>query len=118
MPGLEKFPRSERLTRRKDFLDIYRIGERAVGRGFIGYVVRREGQGRKFGVAVSRKVGGAVTRNRVKRYIREVYRSNRKHLTDDFRMVVVARPKAATMTYSECREAIGQLFQRGELVSE
>lgn len=118
MPGQETFPRSERLIRRKEFVDVYQHGDKQVGRGFICYVARQEGQGRKFGVAVSRKVGGAVTRNRVKRFIREAYRTSRKHLIDQFQMVVVARPGSASMTYHECREAIRQLFQRGEVLSE
>ena len=118
MPGQETFPRSERLIRRKEFLEIYDRGEKQVGRGFICYVVRQEGQGRKFGVAVSRKVGGAVTRNRVKRFIREAYRTSRKHLIENIQMVVVARPGSASMSFDECREAIGQLFRRGEVLSE
>lgn len=118
MLGQETFPRSERLIRRRDFLDIYEHGEKQVGRGFICYVVRQEGRGRKFGVAVSKKVGGAVTRNRVKRFIREAYRTSRKHLIGNIQMVVVARPGSAGMTFHECREAIGQLFRSGEVLSE
>lgn len=118
MPGHEKFPRRERLTQRREYLDVYRRAKKVVGRAFIGYVVRKEGQGRKFGMAVSRKVGGAVVRNRVKRYIREVYRTRRKHLCDDFQMVVVARPASASMSYSECEEALGQLFREVEVLNE
>lgn len=118
MPGQEKFPRSERLTRRQDFLDLYRSGDKYVGREFICYTAREEGIGRKFGVAVSRKVGGAVTRNRVKRYIREVYRTSRQHMSDNLQMVVVARPAAATMSFHECHDAIGRLFRKGKVLRD
>lgn len=118
MSGRESFPRRERLTKTHEYRDVYEHGHRVVGPAFICYVVRHEGQGRKFGLAVSRKVGGAVTRNRVKRYIREVYRTSRKHLVDDIRMVVVARPASANLTFTECEEAIGRLFRKGEALSE
>lgn len=117
MPGQEKFPRRERLTRQREFEDVYQHGKKAVGREFVCYVVRREGQGRKLGVAVSRKVGGAVVRNRIKRYVREAYRSRRKHMVEGFSMVVVARQPAAALSYQECSEALGRLFRQGEVLS-
>ena len=117
-PGREKFPRREHLTRNRDYLDIYREGKKRVGQAFVCYTVRREGQGRKLGLAVSRKVGGAVIRNRVKRYIREIYRLRRRHMVDDVWVVIVARKAAADMTYQECENAIGHLFRHGEVLSE
>ena len=52
------------------------------------------GSGR-MGITVSRKVGGAVVRNRVKRWIRECYRRRRSAFPGTVDFVVVARPSAA-----------------------
>ncbi|MBN2312266.1 MAG: ribonuclease P protein component [Candidatus Hydrogenedentes bacterium] len=117
MPGRNQFPRRERLTRRRDYLSIYQQGEKRVGRQFVCYTVRREGQGRKIGLAVSRKVGKAVVRNRVKRYIREVYRTHRGELSDDMHVIVVARPASASLDYSQCAHALRQLLSRGTVQS-
>jgi ribonuclease P protein component len=65
------------------------------------------------GMAVSTKVGNAVVRNRVKRYIREVYRHERASLNEGMRLVVVAKPAAAGLTYAESREALRRLFRQG-----
>lgn len=113
MPGNQRFPTHERLTRRQDFLFLYEHGEKVVGRSFVLHVVRREGQGRKFGVAVSRKVGSAVVRNRVKRYLREIYRTHRAQMDDDLHVVIVARPVSARLTFHDAQDAVHQLFRRG-----
>ncbi len=113
MPGQYAFPREERLTRRADYLRAYRRGEKRVGRAFVVYGLRQPGQGRKFGFAVSRKTGNAVTRNRIKRYLREFYRTHRTQLPDDLVLVIVARPAAAALRFSECREALRRLLTEG-----
>ena len=118
VPGLYQFPKEERLTRRREYADVYERGEKVVGRAFVCYQVRRDGQGRKFGVTVSRKVGKAVTRNRIKRYLREIYRTNRPHLKPDICLVVVARPTSAAMSFGQCREAMGTLLRQGMMLNE
>jgi ribonuclease P protein component len=111
VPGRESFPRRERLQTEREFREVFEHGRRAAGQAFICYVA--EGQGRKMGMAVSRKVGNAVVRNRVKRYIREVYRHERAALREEMRLVVVAKPAAAGLTYAESWEALRRLFRQG-----
>ena len=112
------FPRCEHLTKRAQYLHVYEHGSKWVGRQFIFYLVREEGVERKFGVAVTRKVGNAVVRNRVKRYIREAYRHHRHRLDTGVLMVIVARPYAAKLTSTEAQEAVATLFELGGVLSE
>lgn len=118
MAGQNAFPPNERLTKRAEYLHVYKHGRKQVGRQFIFYLVRDEGSERRFGVAVTRKVGNAVVRNRVKRYIREAYRHHRHRLDTGIRMVIVARPYAAKMTSLETHDAISALFESGGVLSE
>jgi ribonuclease P protein component len=55
----------------------------------------------RIGITVSRKVGGAVARNRIKRIFREIFRYNRPALEPPLDLVVVARPGAADRTMRE-----------------
>ena len=91
---------------------MYREGEKRVGETFVCYMARRAGQGRKMGLAVSRKVGRAVVRNRVKRRIREIYRTHRGKLGEDVHVVIVARQASAGLNYHQSEDALRQLFQR------
>jgi ribonuclease P protein component len=97
-----RFPRAARIRRRADFLAIQNGGRRVSGARLLLFA--RPGAGR-FGVTVSKKVGGAVIRNRVKRWLRECYRQQRPELPTGIDLVVVARPAAATADHaSVCRE--------------
>ena len=66
------FPKSGRLRKRSDFLAVQRAGKTQHGRYFV-VVSEKNGRGR-LGITVSKKVGNAVVRNRVKRLVREFVR--------------------------------------------
>ena len=67
----------------------------------------------RLGVTASRKVGGAVVRNRVKRRIRAAFRGLRGILPPGSDVVVIARPAAAALGGRELAATLAELF-RGE----
>lgn len=70
----ESLAPEERLRRRTDYLRCYRKGRRRHGALMILYYVPNELGHPRIGVTASRKVGGAVVRQRLKRRVREIYR--------------------------------------------
>ena len=84
MAGLD---RSERIRRRADFQRIYEQGTRLHGRYSTIFVLRNDQDCCRLGIAATKKLGGAVLRNRAKRLIREVFRRNK--IADGFDVVVV-----------------------------
>ena len=71
-----KFGREHRLTQRPEFLHCYDKGRRFFSSGFVLFAAEREDRSLpwRLGLAVSKKTGGAVRRNRVRRLVREVFR--------------------------------------------
>ena len=53
------------------------------------------------GIIASKRVGPAVTRNKIKRRFREIYRNQRSHLQQNLWLVLIAAPKAATASFQE-----------------
>ena len=113
MTGLYAYPKEERLRTRPQYLAVYNEGRKFAGPAFVCHVAPGNGEGRKFGFAVSQKVGNAVVRNRVKRYLREIYRTQRSELTDDVRIVIVARRPSRDMNFHDAHHAVCQLFREG-----
>jgi len=120
-PGAESFGREQRLRRRADFLLVQERGLRVWGVGYLVFGLRRTSidatapalpAGPRLGVTVSRKVGGAVTRNLVKRWVRESYRRLSDLAPRGTDVVVVARPAAATRGYAATKEELGELLRK------
>src|SRR5262245_3788977 len=93
----EGFPRAARIRSRREFLALGRSGQTRRLAHLVVIVQRREGPSR-LGLTVSRKIGGAVTRNRLKRRIREMFRRGRsERLFRDQDVVVIARPGSGSL---------------------
>jgi ribonuclease P protein component len=115
-----RLSRRDRLRSRRDFERLTREGERAAAGSFVLFFGRGPRRGRddagprpRLGVTASRKVGGAVVRNRVKRRIRAAFRENRRLLPPGSDVVVIARSSAASLGGREVAAALAELF-RGE----
>jgi len=101
--GAFSFPRAHRLVRRSDFLNCYDAGQRYFSRYFIFFVLYDRalpGQWR-LGLAVTRKSGNAVWRNRIKRVVRECFRLHQRGIPQGLDIVVVPRrsmdPRSLTL---------------------
>ena len=108
----ETFSKDDRLRKRREFEECYATGVRVSGRHIQVFLLDDpSGQPTgapsrpRLGISVSRRVGNAVTRNRVRRRLREIFRRTRPQLSiGAARLVINARPSCAAAAFSELLE--------------
>lgn len=118
-----------RLSRSSDFQRIYRQGSSTASRFLVLYSFKRPAEtgaeGPRLGLSVSKKLGGAVVRNRVKRLLREAFQGCAGHLAEEYDLVVIARPQLLELVARESAgekgvvgAAVRELFVRAGVLSE
>ncbi|HEY4280248.1 MAG TPA: ribonuclease P protein component [Conexibacter sp.] len=106
-----------RLSRSAEFDRVFRQGRSLANRVLVLYAFPRGEEGvPRLGLSVSRRVGGAVERNQVKRLLREAFEVESKGLPEGVDVVVVARPEARAVAERDglegIRSALAELIAR------
>jgi ribonuclease P protein component len=109
------FSKIERVLDRKDFVNLNRVGQRLRTAHFTVLVSRNRLGRSRLGITASKKVGGAVTRNRLKRLIREVYRLHKGLFPAGCDIVVSARESAGDLDFRKVREELLELVSNSTL---
>ena len=112
------FPKTLRLLQRHDFQQVWQEGRKKHTPHFL-VVIRTRGEGTtRIGITASRKTGNAVVRNRIKRLVREFFRSHQAILVHATDISVIAKKGAARLDYAAVCSELGGLFHDVGLIRD
>ncbi len=110
--GDHSFPKSHRLLKRGQFLKLSQWGKKFQTRFFIAIVMAGETDRNRIGITVSKKVGNAVVRNRIKRFVREYYRGEKETIPGKRDINIIARKYASHLSGSQIFSELDKLFKK------
>ena len=111
----QSLPRNLRLAKRREFLRVYEAGRKLFSRYCVVFFAGNDLTHSRLGITATRKLGGAVVRNRLKRWTRETYRRQRLALGLDPRhldYVINVKPGAADASYLDYSVDLQRVLQR------
>ena len=113
--GSQAFPRRFRLGSNRNYRYVYRRGKSYPSKNMV--LIHLKGRELKIGFSVSGKVGNAVTRNRVRRCLREDVRRLRRRMKCG-KYVFIARPSIAQAPHEALTRELNRLLSRAKLLKE
>lgn len=106
------FEKADRILKRSDFVTIANHGRKLQNDVFIAVVLPGRSERSRLGITVTRKVGGAVKRNRIKRLVREFFRRNDFRHNGIWDLNIIAKKKAAELPSNMIFSALESLFDQ------
>jgi ribonuclease P protein component len=101
-----------RIKKNKEFQQVFQNGKSFANRQFVVYVLKKQDQETfRIGLSVSKKLGNAVTRNQIKRYIRQAFLELKDEVAPGSDYVIIARKPAAEMGMQEIKKSLEHVLK-------
>ncbi len=111
------FQKEERIIKRADFINLNLHGKRYFSKNFVLILKKNKGDITRLGITVSKRVGGSVKRNRIKRAIREFFRHNKKQIPKGYDIMVSALKEGDNYPFLKVQEELVCLLKHDDLFS-
>lgn len=114
--------KEHRVKKNKEFQEAFKKGKSFANRQFVVYSLEKPGQEHfRIGLSVSKKIGNAVTRNQIKRYIRQAFHEMENDLHNQFDYIIIARKPVAEMGFYDIKKSLihvlklSKVFRQGKI---
>lgn len=104
-----------RMKSSTQFDYIFKKGQALKNKFILVFYSKCKANHQKFGVVVSKKIGHSVVRNQVKRKIREVIKTVKQSLCNDYNYIFVARCGIENLSYNELLDIVQKMIKKSEI---
>lgn len=110
--------KKQRIKKNAEFQKIFKKGKSFANRQFVVYTMENEYDYFRIGLSVSKKVGNAVVRNRIKRYIRQSFLELNDSVTGNKDYIIIARNSAAKLDFHETKKNLEHVLKVAKVLKK
>lgn len=107
-----RFTKADKLLRRAEFVSLSQFGNKIQNRYFLAFIAKGKSDRSRLGITITKKVGHAAARNRIKRIVREYFRLNRQRLEEFWDINLIVKRQANTVSNKTIFLSLDNLFER------
>ncbi|RLL41734.1 ribonuclease P protein component [Oceanobacillus piezotolerans] len=108
-----------RIKKNSEFQQVFNKGKSFANRQLVIYYLERTDQVHfRIGLSVGKKIGNAVTRNRIKRYLRQAFQELEENIKFPYDIVIIARNQTKNMEYEEIKKSLIHLLYKEKLLKK
>ncbi|WP_087973937.1 ribonuclease P protein component [Oceanobacillus rekensis] len=108
-----------RIKKNEEFQSTFKHGKSFANRQLVIYYLKKEDQEHfRIGLSVGKKIGNAVTRNRIKRYLRQAFQDLEDRIRYPYDIVIIARNPTKDMGYEEFKKSLIHLLYKEKLLKK
>ena len=106
-----------RVKSSQDFDNIIRKKQSFANRQFVIYFQKNKLEHMRLGISVSKKLGKALERNKIKRYIRETFKTRKNHIKN-YDIIIIARAGVKELPFLEVGSSIDHVLKKSKLIEK
>ncbi|MEN1966530.1 ribonuclease P protein component [Lentibacillus sp. N15] len=106
-----------RIKANKEFQHVFKKGKSFANRQLVIYFLRKPDQHHfRVGLSVGKKIGNAVTRNQIKRYLRQAFHELEANIRPEYDIVIIARRPTKEMHFHQIKKSLLHLLMKEHLL--
>lgn len=108
-----------RVKKNKEYQEAFKRGKSFANRQFVVYSLQKDEQSHfRIGLSVSKKIGNAVMRNQIKRYIRQAFHELDADLKQNYDFIIIARKPTADMDFFEIKKSLIHVLKLSKVLNK
>lgn len=111
--------KAHRIKKNKEFQEVFQKGASFANRQLVIYYLHKDQQHHfRVGLSVSKKIGNAVIRNQIKRYLRQAFLELDKNIKPNYDIIIIARIPAKDMDFHLLKKSVNHLLYKTQLLKK
>ncbi|MFG6113610.1 ribonuclease P protein component [Halobacillus sp. MO56] len=108
-----------RIKKNEEFQQVFKKGKSFANRQLVIYYLKKEDQNHfRIGLSVSKRIGVAVVRNQIKRYLRQAFHELEDNIDPRYDLIIIARKPTKDMDFHQMKKSLTHVLSKSKLLSK